>query len=521
MAQIIHTHLMDREAPMDPDEQAQVYNGLDCCITHEVYSGLKKSADETSDAIYRLSFALQIPTIEASLRGMAVDLVYRDKLLAQNRKDSFIIESHFNKLCSLGLSGLFNYRSPKQLKDLFYSDAFLACTPIKKRNQKGQYILSVDEKALLQCKLHLTAQPFVNHILALRSMKKETDFLETPLTPDKRFPTSYNVVGTNSGRMSSAASDFGEGTNAQNIKRELKRIIVADEGMKLGNVDLAQADSRNFGANCWTHLGPTHGWDFAGKYLDACESGDLHTTVAKMVWPTELPWGTLSDREIAEGTIFYKEDSYRQVSKKTGHGTNYYGKPPQVSLETMIPIAMVKEFQERYFNNFPCIPALQQWAINELRLGCLTNLFNRRRYFYGRSTDKNVQNEAIAFLGQSCTADQVNYGMLNVWALNRVQILAQVHDSLFFQFPEKDEDEIMPLIAEAMTIRLLLLNDREFIVPVDLETGWNWGKYNDKSSRGKLNPDGMKSWSDHDTRSRTVSKPGSRFTVKNLLKHRV
>ena len=70
-------------------------------------------------------------------------------------------------------------------------------------------------------------------------------------------------------------------------------MFVADEGMKLGNFDAEQGESRVVGAIEWNLFK-------RGDYLDACESGDLHTAVARICWP-DLPWTDDSGRRSGAG----------------------------------------------------------------------------------------------------------------------------------------------------------------------------------------------------------------------------
>lgn len=95
------------------------------------------------------------------------------------------------------------------------------------------------------------------------------------------------------------------------------------------------------------------------------------------------------------------------------------------------------------------------------------------------------------------TADEINQGILNLWRADKVQLLVQVHDSILFQFPEHLRDEIVPWAVEAIKTKLILEKDREFVVPTEASTGWNWGKLSDE------NPDGLKKWKGGDDRKRT------------------
>ena len=123
---------------------------------------------------------------------------------------------------------------------------------------------SVYEEALNDLKRYYEAQPFSNFVLALRDIGKQISFLRGV---GERLYTSFLVAGTVTGRLASKYSDFGVGTNLQNIDRRLRRIFVADPGMILVNIDLEQADARNVGAIIWNLLYETHGAAYAGSIL--------------------------------------------------------------------------------------------------------------------------------------------------------------------------------------------------------------------------------------------------------------
>lgn len=303
-----------------------------------------------------------------------------------------------------------------------------------------------------------------------------------------QVPSSYWLVKEND-----VISITGN-TNLQNVTESLRSVFVADPGMKFANLDLEQGDSRNIGALCWQMLDD---WPdrLAGAYLDACESGDLHTLVTKMT-VKDLPWGSAPDKQIAE-TLFYRHFTYRYTAKKLGHGSNYLGKPPELHKQSKIPLSNVKEFQRAYFDAFPCIPAFHEWVFRELeRSRCLTTLFGRRRYFFGREREAETRRQAVAHMGQSMTSDNINTGILRLWRANRVQLMLQVHDSILIQYPEEMEDEIVPWALETLQVHLQLRGGRDFFIPTEAKTGWNWGDWS------VHNPDGLMKWKGGDKRER-------------------
>lgn len=494
MAKIFDTSNVDFNS-LTADENHWLYNSIDCCVTLEIFNELNATIDSTARQTYEFSKALQAPVLEMNLRGLLVNQQRRRAVIKEFEAKTLQLEASLSSILTgvFDLRG-FNWASPTQCKNLLYEVMGLPVQ--KKRNANGVFAPSTDRSALEKLSIYYIAEPIINHILLLRDLGKSLGFLRTPLDSDGRLRTTFNIAGAVTGRFSSSADDFGTGTNLQNITESLRSIFVADPGYKFANLDLEQGDSRNVGAICWNTFVEEHGEAFAGSYLNACESGDLHTTVTKMVQPN-LPWGTAPDKEIAEAP-FYRGQSYRQGSKKLGHGSNYLGKPAHMAHQSRFPVANVKDFQSAYFAAFPCIPAWHQNVFWKLKnLGYLETLFNDRRYFFGRPEEDSTRREGVAHCPQSMTGKEINIGILNLWRANRVQLLVQVHDSILFQFPEEQEDEIIPWALEALKAPLVLAKDRPFVVPTEAKSGWNWGNYSDD------NPDGLAKWKGSDSRTRT------------------
>lgn len=462
-----------------------IYNGLDCCVTHEVFGVIEPQLDPVTRKTYEFELALQAPVLEMKMRGVKVDLQRRDDIVAELSKTLGSIESNLRRILSegIGISEL-NWRSPVQLQNLFYNVLRLPEVKFKGR-------VTVNRGALEKLESHFLARPIINHILALRDISKKIGVLRTEIDPDGRIRTSYNIAGTSTGRFSSSLADFGTGTNLQNIEKKLREIFIADPGMKFAQLDAEQGESRLVGAIEWNLFGDP-------RYLDACESGDLHTSVCRLAWGDAVRWtgDKLADRELAEQP-FYREHSYRHMAKVLGHGTNYNGKPATMALHTKLDRGLIEQFQGAYFRAFP---AHLQWhghvAGTLLKDGHLTSLYGRRRWFFGRRDDDSTLREAIAFDPQSSLGDILNQGMLQVWRLRRVQLLLQIHDAILVQYPEGQETQIIPLLVDAISVPLSLRDGRRLVLPYEVKTGWNWGDFSE------ANPEGLKKYNGFDTRQR-------------------
>ena len=469
-------------------EADQIYNGLDVCITAEVLDALLPQLDANTSATYSFSRAMQGPALEMRLRGVLVDQARKAEVIDQYFTAIEHLNANLERIVFEGV-GLphFNWRSPADLKDLFYNR--LAIPAIKRGGS-----VTVNREALEKMEQYLIARQIVRHITTMRDLGKKISVLKTSIDPDGRLRTSYNIAGTSTGRWSSSFSEFGTGGNLQNVEESLRSIFIADPGMKFAKFDAKSGESYCVGAIEWNLFND-------GLYLDAVESGDVHTAVARICWP-DLPWtGVLKrDKDIAEQP-YYRHYTYRFMCKKLGHGSNYGGKPATLSAQAKLPLGVVEAFQPKYFRAFP---AHQQWQShvdsNLRRNGTLTSLTGRKRQFWGRRNDESVLREAIAYDPQCSLADIVNSAMLRIWSARDAAVVFQDHDAITITYPEAHEDHIIPLIQTQLLQSIPLKNGRNMTIPYDCKTGWNKGDW-DKDDPTK-NPDGLKDYYGHDNRKR-------------------
>lgn len=469
---------------LKPWEREQVYNGLDCCVTAEVLDVLLPQLDNQTRSTYEFSKSLQGPVLEMRLRGVRIDKARKAQVIEEYFESLDRLERQLERIVGEGVGFYgFNWRSNKDLIELFYDR--LGIPVIKKGGRP-----TVNRDALERMEFYLSAKQIVMHLKAMRELGKRISMLKTEIDPDGRMRTSYNIAGTETGRFSSSFSEFGTGTNMQNIEDLLRQIFIADPGMKLAYLDAEQGESRVVGAIEWNLFRD-------GKYLDACESGDLHTNVAKLCWSGFAWTGDPGhDKELAERP-YYRHYSRRFMCKKIGHGTNYGGKPRTLSNQAKVEIGVIEEFQPKYFLAFP---AHLQWHArveHELRgTGILTSLTGRRRHFFGRRDSDETLREAIAFDPQGSLADIVNNGMLKLWLARDCELLMQNHDAVVVQYPEAQEDDILPRLQEQLRTPIELRHGRTLTIPYGCKVGWNWGEYS------KDNIDGLKEYKPGDKRKR-------------------
>jgi DNA polymerase I-like protein with 3'-5' exonuclease and polymerase domains len=496
------------------EEKLWAYNAYDCCITRELYDTIEPMLDDTLRHTYDFERGMIGPALTMVRRGLRVDQeVVQSRLQSLTPLRAKLIElldTYANAIWDKEL----NHNSPIQLKKFLYECLGL---PKTVKYDKGKEKISTDREALegLRNK-YPRARPVVDCILALRDIDKQTSVLNSAVCEwDGRMRTSYNVAGTETGRWSSSESAFWNGTNMQNITADLREIFIADDGYKLFYADLDQAESRVV-----AYITGDDG------YINACESGDLHTTVVQMVWPS-LPWtgDPDEDRRIADQQ-YYLHFTYRDMCKRAGHGTNYGLQAGSLQRQLKIDLKDAHRFQLMYYGGDISYASLARWhkqdsgggfdqlidegttlgvspkkgeldkrlvrvagAFPGIRAwhndvaqkiqttGQMTTPLGRRRQFWGRLTDATTLREAIANEPQSTVGDLLNIGLYRIWneLEPRVQLLGQVHDAILGQAREETFDKDMQDVLDCMH-NPLVINGRSMVIPTSAEVGYSWGK---------------------------------------------
>lgn len=458
------------------DEAYFVYNGMDSALTLEIFDKIKNQTDANTQIIYEFELAQMKPALAMMLRGIGVDFKAAAEFVMDLREKESKLEAWLERMAQSVWNAPLNPNSPQQLIKFFYHAMGF---PKQFINDKGNRRVSTNRESLEKLhEKHIYARPIIDTILALRDIKKKLSVIKACVDDSGRFRASYNIGGTETGRWSSSKNVFGTGSNAQNITYELREIFVADPWAYIGYIDLSQAESRGV-----AYLSGD------ASYIEACESSDLHTYVAKLVWP-EISWtGNLAeDRRIAEEP-YYRHFSRRDMAKRGGHASNYYGQPRTVARHLKVATAIIEEFQFRYFQKFSDIRRWHSAVQNELqRTGQLTTPVGRRRIFYGRLKDDSTLREAIAFVPQSLIADVLNLALYRIWkAMDQAgifEILGQVHDAIIFQI-HRDHLHLMKILQETMQITVPI-GERIMQIPSDVSLGYSWKNqysYPDKMDR--------------------------------------
>lgn len=481
---IIRTDLSKPDDLINQTERDWVYNGLDCCITREVFDNMVPQLGPETSATYDLSRRLQGPLLEVGLRGVRIDQPRKAEVIEELHQNLDQLERQLDRIVLEGVGMRhFNWRSTPDRLDLFYNR--LQLPEIRRRGKP-----TVDRAAREKMMGYTIAQPILIHMNALADINEKIKKLKSEVDPDGRIRTTYNIAGTNTGRLSSSFSIYGTGGNLQNVEEALRSLFIADPGMKWCKVDAKQIQSRIVGAIEWKLFQN-------GTYLDACESSDLHTVVAELVWP-HLPWTGNAKRDKAlcdnRDAPFYRHYTHRDLCKKLGHGTNFGGAPPTLSQQTGVPIELVIAFQPKYLQAFPAHDDWHFWVAQQLATtGYIIGITGRKRWFWDRRNDPDTIRAAIAYDPQNSEAFIVNSGMLNIWWTQTATLMMHEHDGLVYQYPEHLEDEIIPKLLSQLEVPIDIGHGRTLVVPYEAKVGFNRGEYN-----ARTNPDGLREYTSGD-----------------------
>lgn len=474
-----------------------VYNGMDTTNTAQVWEALQFERDPPTEILYKFVKGMRAPAMQMTFRGILIDEIERAKLIDLYEKQERVLNALFVQITEAICGRALNPRSTQQMAELLYQSMRLP--PQKKYDKETkQEKLTTDIEALEKLAEFSRDSKFVcDLIITCREMRKKLQVPRSAADADKRMRFSFNVAGPSTGRWSSNKNPCGSGTNGQNITDEMRRMFIPDPGMKLGNVDLSQAESWATG-----YLSDDE------AYIAACAGPDLHTHVARLLWPLYNWTGdSKKDRELAE-VAFYRHFSRRDLSKRGGHAKNYMTTAPTMAKKLKIALALAEEFGRNYYSSFPGIPAYHQAV--QIRLAQTRSLWSptgRFRRFFGPRFDAETLRQAVAHLPQSLVGDVLNVALYRIWEKLDpvpVQILLQIHDAILFQYNPAHEAETLAIVKRLMAVPLQV-GKRTLTIPCDITCGWNWGKYlSVEAAKEKgLEPNewGLRKYNGQDTRS--------------------
>lgn len=290
---------------------------------------------------------------------------------------------------------------------------------------------------------------------------------------------NWRSYGTASGRYSSRAQSAprAEYLKDKSIVTEtrIRELYVAPPGYKLVYFDLSQAELR-----------------FAGylssdaAFMRACESGDVHTSTAKMLFPDEA--------ELIGRDPKGAGKPFRDVEKNSIFGFIYYADPTTIfgfvrskGLPVqMRDVLMMHEMVRSTFHvYFKYVERNKRQVDQDGFMRCAIS--GRISWLGWHAGISDVANRPI----QAGIASLMNVRLPRIWRAlpKKASVVAQVHDAAIMQVPDERVDEVGALVDETWAEPVIIPADgygssmrvedgaRRFVMPIDRKVGQRWSDF--------------------------------------------
>ena len=407
--------------------------------------------EELYDILIQNEMSL-IPVLSLMERkGIKIDVSYFKNYSSELEKELAKIE----KAIYEEAGEEFNINSPKQLGDILFVKMNL---PSGKKTKTGY---STDVMVLED--LESYGYDIARLLLDYRKLNKlKTTYVDTLpnlVDSNSRIHTSFNQIGTATGRLSSSEP------NLQNIPVKtddgikIREGFVAEEGKVLMSIDYSQVELRVL-----TSMSKDENLIEAYR-----EEKDLHDLTARRIF-------NLSDSDdvTREQRTIAKIINFSIIYGKTAFG---------LAKELKIPVKDASEYIKKYFEQYPRVTTFEKEVIEfGEEHGYVKTLFGRKRYISGiDSKNKTIKAQAermaVNTVIQGTAAEVLKKVMLKVYETLKdkddIALLLQVHDELIFEVEESSVEKYSEILADIMknTVKLEDVN-----LNININIGKNWAE---------------------------------------------
>jgi uracil-DNA glycosylase family 4 len=419
------------------------YNVKDVCIMLKCQQAMQKELEAAgmSDFFFSHVMALQPELIDMTVMGVKVDLELKAKISEDMKHDiARLREEYYGYVRDCTGDGEYrpNPASPKQMGEL----------PRTPDNAK-QLLAHIDKLA--------------------EETKFASTYAEMQLDDDGRVRSEYKQMGVQRapGRLSSASTGWGSGTNLQNQPGRAHQMFVADNGYQFSYFDLSQAEARVVG---WRYNIQQWITDFERARLEG--GFDAHRSLASTMYNMDYELVPVEDwDENGKPTIRY-------IAKRCRHGLNYRMMPDMLATQLQIPYAQGEYLWHLYHKVNPELQIGWQWDVEQVqRDKMLTNAYGRRWMLMERFSDEATES-IVAFYPQSTIGDKVTRIIRQChndpgWPRRAARICLNIHDALIALHTSDTGDEVRGIMKkyaeEPISIKCIDGEVRELIIPCDLK----------------------------------------------------
>src|SRR6202044_3435377 len=347
----------------------------------------------------------------------------------------------------------FNINSPKQLGDVLFNKMLL---PKPMKYGKGK-VVSTAQDVLEELAEHNAVPALVLEYRQPAKLKSTyLDSLPQLTDAQGRVHTTFNQVGTATGRLSSTNPNLQNIPIRTSVGREIRAAFVPASGNVLMSADYSQIELRLMAHFSQDPL-----------LLDAYRTGkDIHTLTASEVFGVDA---ATMDKET------------RGRAKAVNFGIVYGISPFGLAAQLNIDQKTAREHIETYFERYKGVQRFIEETLATVRRDqAVRTYFGRIRPIPDiQSRNPNMrgfaERTAVNTPLQGTAADLIKLAMLKIDRLIRdgkmkSRMTLQVHDELLFDVVPEEAEELQKLVRREME------HGAEFSVPIVAEVGigMNW-----------------------------------------------
>jgi DNA polymerase-1 len=347
----------------------------------------------------------------------------------------------------------FNINSPKQLGDVLFNRMLL---PKPMKYGKGK-VISTAQDVLEELAEHHPVPALVLEYRQLAKLRSTyLDSLPQLVDAEGRVHTTFNQVGTATGRLSSTNPNLQNIPVRTALGREIRAAFIAAPGNLLMSADYSQIELRLMAHFSQDPL-----------LLNAYRAGqDIHTLTAAEVFGVDA---TTMDKET--------RNRAKAVNFGIVYGISPFGLAAQLGIEQRV----AKTYIETYFERYAGVRRFIDETLETVRREqAVRTYFGRVRPIPDiQSRNPNMrgfaERTAINTPLQGTAADLIKLAMLRIDAAMlqrgmRSRMTLQVHDELLFDVLPEEAEELRALVQHEME------HVAEFSVPIVAEVGLgpNW-----------------------------------------------
>ena len=476
------------EMKVQDDSVHFTYCCKDACVTFEIALEHERSMSPSQLDHFRFNMQMIPIILYMQLRGISYDREQSNLMLAKTQH----LQNEISQRIHTRLNTPLNINSPKQLSNVLYNILnFPKQHPPKKTGfglDKTKLSTSVD--SILDI-LQTHESPILHEILAWRRLDKMRQSLSILSDRDGRVRSSYNPVGTETGRLSCSKSPTGRGANLQTITKKLRMHYGHEPDQLFWQVDLAGADGWTVAAHCAKMGDPTMLDDYLFGIKPARVIGLMYLRGSE-VSQLDRPTLARESKVVGEGDTEWLYFACKQVQ----HGTNYLlgvdkmskliAKQSYKLLGRVIRVSptICKQLQGLYLVRYKGVKIWQDWVGMQIRSkGALECASGHTRIFFGRRNDASTHREACSQEPQHNTTYVTNRALINLWLDpdNRnpdgsliIAPLHQVHDAGCGLFPPARTEWAVSKLHSYFNFSIQIAN-QPIHIPFEGEYGNSWG----------------------------------------------